>query len=179
MYQQSNPVLRPHQPFNPAEDATRLYKAMKGFGTDEVTLIDVLCRRTYPQRQEIAAVFKQSYGKDLLKEVASETSGNFRHVLRGLILPPMQFEAEEARESIQGLGTNEAALIDIVCTKSNQEIIALRDAYRVMYHRNLEQDVKSDVSGYFERLLVSLMAGHRLNDYPNQQKAVQLAKVCV
>ena len=29
------PTLRPHQPFNPNDDATKLYKAMKGFGTGE------------------------------------------------------------------------------------------------------------------------------------------------
>jgi hypothetical protein len=173
----SNPVLRPHQPFNAAEDATRLYKAMKGFGTDEIALIDVLCHRTHPQRQEIATVFKFSYGKDLLKEVMSETSGDFRRTLKGLIMQPIQFEAEELRESIQGLGTDEATLIDIVCSKSNNEMIELRNAYRFMYNRNMEEDVKDDVSGYFKRLLVSLMAAHRLNDAPNPQKIAQQARV--
>jgi annexin A7/11 len=57
------PTLRPHQPFNPNDDATRLYKAMKGIGTDETALIDVLCKRTYDQRLEISRAYKASYGK--------------------------------------------------------------------------------------------------------------------
>ena len=170
-------MLKPYQPFNPAEDAARLYKAMKGLGTDEVTLIDVLCRRTAAQRDEIALVFKTSYGKDLLKNVESETSGNFRNTLRALLLRPAWFEAGELRESVRGLGTDESALIDIVCTKSNAEMHALRDAYRQQFGRNMEDDVRDDVSGYFKRFLVSLMAGHRLNDPPNQAKAAQQARV--
>ena len=32
-YMSFNPTLRPHQPFEPSNDAARLYKAMKGIGT--------------------------------------------------------------------------------------------------------------------------------------------------
>jgi len=60
------PTLRAHQPFNPNDDATRLYKAMKGIGTDETALIDVLCKRTYDQRLEISRAYKASYGKVIL-----------------------------------------------------------------------------------------------------------------
>ena len=172
-----NPVLRPYQPFNPADDAQRLYKAMKGFGTDEVALIDVLCNRTSSQRQQIALVFKTSYGKDLLKSVESETSGDFRNILRALLLRPSLFEAMELRDSVQGFGTHERQLIDIICSKTNAEMVELRNAYKQVFNRNMEEDVKDDVSGYFKRFLVSLIAAHRLNDPPNQQKAFQQAKV--
>lgn len=47
-----------------------------------------------------------------------------------------------------------------------------------MYNRNLEEDVKDDVSGYFKRLLVSLMTGNRLENQPaDYNKAIQQAKV--
>ena len=56
-------TVKPFQPFNPVDDAEKLYKAMKGIGTNETVLIDILCRRTNQQRMQIALSFKTAYGK--------------------------------------------------------------------------------------------------------------------
>lgn len=139
----ANPTLRPFQPFNPAFDAEQLYKAMKGFGTDETKLIDVLCKRTFAQRNEISQVFKTSYGKDLIRNIESETSGNFRQVLVALLQRPMVVEAIHLRESVAGMGTDENALIDVVCTKTNTEMMELKQTYLQCKLLNLKKDLHS------------------------------------
>lgn len=48
---QGNPTLVPMQNFDPVADAQSLRKAMKGFGTDEDALIDILSKRSNEQRQ--------------------------------------------------------------------------------------------------------------------------------
>lgn len=84
---------------------------------------------------EIASSFKTAYGKDLLKDVLSETSGDFHDLLRALLLPRVEYEAHEVKEAISGAGTDEAALIELLCTKSNAEMLELRQTYkRCMYH---------------------------------------------
>jgi hypothetical protein len=45
------------------DDAAKLYKAMKGVGTDETALIDVLCKRTNHERLQISSTYKTAYGK--------------------------------------------------------------------------------------------------------------------
>lgn len=48
---QGNPTVTAAQNFDPTTDANALRKAMKGFGTDEDALINVICRRSNEQRQ--------------------------------------------------------------------------------------------------------------------------------
>lgn len=49
--------------FDPSTDSALLRKAMKGFGTDEASIINVLANRTSDQRQRIVLTYQQAYGK--------------------------------------------------------------------------------------------------------------------
>lgn len=171
-----NPTVTPYSPFNPNDDATKLYKAMKGFGTDEATLIDVLCKRTSSQRQEILLAYKAGYGKDLVSNIKSEVSGNFEKLLVGMLLTPSQLEARDLKNAIDGAGTDEDSLIDIVCTKTNSQMMDLKNAYKLLHKKDLEKDVSGDISGYFKRFIVSLCAAFRSEAPPDHGKAVQQAK---
>ena len=92
--------------FNPQSDAERLRKAMKGLGTDEKTLIDVLCKRSNKQRQEIKAAFNQVYSRDLVKDLKSETSGDFCSTLEMLMLAPDELDAYSFHKAVKGFGTD-------------------------------------------------------------------------
>ena len=55
--------MHPFPNFDAESDAKVLRKAMKGFGTDEKAIIDVLGYRSNGQRQEILKMFKTCFGK--------------------------------------------------------------------------------------------------------------------
>lgn len=58
VFLQGNPTVQPAQNFDPVADAQALRKAMKGFGTDEDALINIICRRSNEQRQVSITVFQ-------------------------------------------------------------------------------------------------------------------------
>ncbi|KAK0084485.1 hypothetical protein PV325_006935 [Microctonus aethiopoides] len=156
-----SPTAVPYPDFDPRADAEILRKAMKGFGTDEKAIINVLANRSNLQRQEIAVQFKTLYGKDMIKDLKSELSGNFENLVIAMVTPLPQYYAKELHEAMSGIGTDECVLIEVMCTMSNHEIHVIRQAYEAMYGKSLEDDLREDTSGNFKRLMISLCCGNR------------------
>lgn len=139
------------------EAAKSFHKAMKGFGTDESRIIKEICSFTNQQRQEIKIKYKTMYGHDLEEDLKSEISGNFLQAVIGLLTPRVEYEATCLRNAMQGLGTKESVLIELLCSKDPYEIEILKDTYARIFQRNLESDIESETSGDLGRILRSLV----------------------
>ncbi|XP_020729566.2 annexin A8 [Odocoileus virginianus] len=166
----------PH--FNPDPDAETLYKAMKGLGTDEQAIIDMLTKRSNAQRQQIASSFKAQFGKDLIETLKSELSGKFERLIIALMYPPYRYEAKELYDAMKGIGTKEGVIIEILASRTKNQLREIMKAYEEDYGSNLEEDIKADTSGYLERILVCLLQGSRddLGGYVDPGLALQDAQ---
>uniref|UniRef100_A0A8C7EK74 Annexin n=1 Tax=Neovison vison TaxID=452646 RepID=A0A8C7EK74_NEOVI len=144
--------------FNATEDAQTLRKAMKGLGTDEDAIISVLAYRNTAQRQEIRTAYKSTIGRDLVDDLKSELSGNFERVIVGMMMPTVLYDVQELRRAMKGAGTDEGCLIEILASRTPEEIRRINQTYQLQYGRSLEDDIRSDTSFMFQRVLVSLSA---------------------
>ncbi|CAN9504892.1 unnamed protein product [Ophioblennius macclurei] len=163
--------------FNAEADSQKLREAMKGAGTNEATIIEVLAHRTIAQRQRIKEAYKQTVGKDLADDLSSELSGNFRSVVLGLLMLGPVYDAYELRTAMKGAGTEEACLIEILASRSNDEVKTICSVYKKEYGKDLEDAVCGDTSGMFQRVLVSLIsAGRDESDNVDEALAAQDAK---
>ncbi|XP_078580104.1 annexin A5-like isoform X4 [Branchiostoma floridae x Branchiostoma japonicum] len=154
-------TLREHQPFDPHADGQTLRNAMRGVGTDEKAIIDIMAHRSNDQRQKIILQYKTMYGKDLIDNLKSDCGGRFGQVIHYLCMTPARLDAYLLRNAIKGFGTDEKVLIEILTTRTNQELTEIKIAYNTDYNKNLEQDIIDDTSGHFKRLMVSLAQGNR------------------
>uniref|UniRef100_A0A673UEU5 Annexin n=1 Tax=Suricata suricatta TaxID=37032 RepID=A0A673UEU5_SURSU len=152
---------RSHQGFDMDQDAKMLNKACKGMGTDEATIIEILSNRTSDERQQIKQKYKATYGEDLEEVFKSELSGNFEKTVLALLDRPSEYDAHQLQKALKGLGTDEAVLIEVLCTRTNKEIMAIKEAYQRLFDRSLESDIKADTSGNLQKILVSLLQANR------------------
>jgi len=157
-------TVREYESFSAAADAAVLRKAMKGLGTDEKKIIEITANRTNKQRQHIKEAFKQEFGRDLLKDLASELGGHFKDLVLALYHTHASFDATCLHKAMKGMGTKENVLIEILTTRSNKEIKEIREEFKKLYKHDLEKELKSETSGDFQHLLVSLCQGNRSED---------------
>ncbi|KAK3559939.1 hypothetical protein QTP86_028852 [Hemibagrus guttatus] len=146
---------------DPLRDVEVLRKAMKGFGTDENAIIELLGNRSNKQRVPLVKAYKTTYGKDLVHDIKSEISGNFENLVLAMLKSPCELDASQLREAMSGVGTDEACLIEILSSRSNAEIQEINRIFKAEYGKTLEDAIIHDTSGHFRRLLVSLSQGNR------------------
>ncbi|XP_061586646.1 annexin A3a [Cololabis saira] len=96
---------------------------------------------------------------------------------RGTVKPEANFDAEEdaaaLREAIEGLGTKEDVVIEILTHRSNAQRQLICEAYRGATGRTLEEDLKGDTSGDFEDLLVALITPPAVYDCHEVMRAMK------
>uniref|UniRef100_A0A3Q3LPH7 Annexin n=1 Tax=Mastacembelus armatus TaxID=205130 RepID=A0A3Q3LPH7_9TELE len=141
-------------------DAEQLKLAMKGLGTDEDTLIEILASRNNREILEIKKVYKEEYKKDLEADIRSDTGGDFRNALLALCKVRVRtegvseqlvdsdaralYEAGEARK-----GTDCSVFIEILTTRSAAHLRKVFERYskysKVDVAKALDLELKGDI----------------------------------
>lgn len=134
---------------------------MKGFGTDEATLIRVLAPLDPLQVASVRETYTRHINRDLYKDVKSETSGYLEQGLLAVIEGPLNHDAELVREAVKGLGTKEWMLNDVLLGRSNADIREIKNAYQRKFNRSLEKDVEDDLSAETKNLFKRVMSATR------------------
>ncbi|RTG85564.1 annexin A7/11 [Schistosoma bovis] len=122
---------------------------MKGAGTDETAIINILARRTNYERQELCRSYKSLY--------------------KHLVVDTPYMLAKSLYYAMKGLGTNDRVLIEIFTTLWNDETRAVADAYKQVLkdkgieesERSLVTDMKKEISGDYEYALMCLVQAER------------------
>ena len=148
-------------------------------GIKEDVIIEQVIRINNEQRQEVRDVYKGRnslwcgcrfkmtegcFGEDLVDQMDKIRRDDLRHGLKGLMRPPAEYAARELRKAMRGPGTDEETLIELLCTRTNAGIEAIKESYADTHGRDLESDIGSETRGDFRCLLTAILQAQRQED---------------
>ena len=152
-----------------------LRKAMKGLGTDEMAIIQVMKTHNSRERTAIAESFCSQYGMTLDRELKKELSGNLEKICRGAFTDRYVYWAQYIDDAIRGAGTDEKRLIQLVLLLSDQDNKIVNEVYRQMFNRDMFTAIQRDISNNdWGRLLKAWIKGENTCNVDPQLAADQL-----
>lgn len=137
--------------FDASKAAAALRKAMKGWGTDESTLIQMIAGSTCDQIKQIRGAYTKDIGRDLIADIKDECGGDFEDMLVALLMDRAEYDAMCIMEACKGIGTSENIISEILCTRTAEEITHLRNAYKTMYGKDMLSVIEDETSGDLQK----------------------------
>ena len=155
---------------SPAEyDADLLYKAMKGIGSDKDIITEVLCFRNPERINQIKEKFQEKYGKDLVAEIKSETSGDYQKIVLKLLEGDRTQDGKADVEKCSGIadelykagegkiGTDESIFIKYFTSLSPNELLIVCKEYHKKYKKNMLDVIENEFNGNEKNLLIVML----------------------
>jgi len=155
-------------------DCHQLRTAMKGLGTNEDTLIEILASRSNERINQIKQRYQQLYNKNLIKDVESDTSGLFRKILLALLEanrpnnpnPDPQLCNDCAKRMYEAQIHKKENLHDIfiytLTQKSREELALIAKIYYDWYSKTLFEVIESlfssDAKKAMKAIIYSLLS---------------------
>ena len=155
---------------SPAEyDADLLYKAMKGIGSDKDIITEVLCFRNPERINQIKEKFQEKYGKDLVAEIKSETSGDYQKIVLKLLEGDRTQDGKADVEKCSGIadelykagegkiGTDESIFIKYFTSLSPNELLIVCKEYHKKYKKNMLDVIENEFNENEKKLLTVML----------------------
>lgn len=151
-------------------EAECLYNAMKGLGTKEKVLIELLCSKNGHELEIVAKAYLKKYGKELNSDVKGDTSGDFGKLLSLLATGNREnsyrvdktLAHNEANDLYKAgekrLGTNENKFIRILATRNFLQLEETFNAYfEISGGIDIEDSIRKEMSGDLQRALITIV----------------------
>jgi hypothetical protein len=145
--------------------AAELHKAMAGVGTDEAAVLGVMKRHSPEHMKAIAGEYQRLYGVSLDQSIQTELSGHQQSEARALAAGDRTgAKVAQLRGALEGAGTSETIIFEVLEGTSAQEREAIRSAYKMQTGTSLEDTLRSDLSGADLERANILLAHGKLSD---------------
>ena len=152
------------------QDVWSLNRALKGAGTDEALLNDVLIGRSNADLNAIKQAYHHTYRRSLEKDVHDDLSAKTQRMFAMILTASRQEESapvlpqsvdadvtELHRATEARTGAEQLTVCSILTNRSDGQIRAIALAYEHKYRIPLEKVVVKDFAGHMEQALVQMI----------------------
>ena len=157
-------------------DADTIRKALKDPESDDDQLIEITVKRNHKQRIKIRQKYKEMFGIDLMSDLKSDLTGDYKTMMLALFTDPVEYDADNLYKAMKGPTTDEDTLIEILASRPCWYLNKIQKIYEEKYKKKLEEDIIGDSSSDLRKILVSLLQIERsTNKNPDKVECEKIA----
>jgi len=97
----------------------------------------------------------------MLLDLRKNLPADIGSVISYMMIPVCEFDAMCLWDALKGLHKDSEVLSEILCTRNNQELTGIREAYGLRYGDELIDHIEDETLGPFQRILMALAMGLR------------------
>ena len=112
---------------------------------------------------ELSAVSREYYklsGETMINGIDKNFKGDSKELLKTVlysIISPSEYFATRIKKTIEGFGTDNKTLIRILITRYEVDMNTIKKYYKLFYQKDMVEDVKNDISGEYQKLMIELI----------------------
>ena len=132
-------------------------------GTDESVFNKYFCSLSPHELAAVSREYHKLTGHTILQAIDKEFHGDSKKTLRTIVyatLSPSEYFATRINDAVKGLGTKDHLLIRVLVSRSEIDLPQIKQYYKQLYGKDLVADVKADISGEYQNLMVQLINRH-------------------
>ena len=142
----------------------------------ESIIINILCSKSNSELQEIKKEYENKYNENLNEKLNKKLKSNLKELIQGLLQDPIEYDANEIFKAVDGIGTDDDTLIEIISSRSQDHLKDVSKKYFETRKESMENAIKNDTSQAYGRLITKMSKGERSeNPYPNIS---EMKKIC-
>ncbi len=142
----------------------------------ESIIINILCSKSNSDLQKLKKDYENKYNENLNEKLNKKLKSKLKDLIQALLQDPIEYDANEIFKAVDGLGTDDDALIEIISSRSQDHLKDVSKKYFETRKVSMENDIKNDTSQAYGRLITQMSKGERSeNPYPNIS---EMKKIC-
>merc|ERR1740117_531946 len=103
----------------------------------------------FGERRACKEAYARLYEKELVAHIVSETSKRLKQCLVALLNAEeaefdLEADCEAMKKAMDGWGTDEDTLVNLICSKTTQQMVDINNKFEELYDKQLFKRVESE-----------------------------------